>query len=77
LSVLFILFMMGCNPEGGNNDRNAQELWGPVKSVRDISYEAVVKSGEIVKGKKSSPNWWKDSYTVFDRKGEGNRRAFL
>ena len=46
------------------------KLKGKVKSIKETSYEAIQKDGEIVIGKRAKPSWKKDSYRGFNRKGE-------
>ncbi|MCO6460036.1 MAG: hypothetical protein J5I59_01425 [Saprospiraceae bacterium] len=69
LFCTFSLLLMCCHTGNTSDDKVKMELQGKIKSVKEISYEAIDQSGEITKGQRSSPNWWKDSYTVFDKDG--------
>ena len=48
--VLAMLCLASCEKSTQKNDLAELKLNGKVKSIREISYEAVEKFGEVVKG---------------------------
>ena len=69
--LIIFLILFSCSANNKKNDLQRENLKGNVKSVKEVSYEAVDKFGKITKGKK---DWaWYDSKSnsniKFDKKG--------
>jgi len=69
--LVLLLLVLSCSTE--NKQKNSLEednLKGNVKSVREFSYVAVDKFGEISKGeRKREDSWQRDFYKKYDDKG--------
>ena len=68
LSLTIILFSSCSTDDGVKNDLNEMNLNGKVKSIREYSYEAVEKFGEISKGNRISEISGSDEYILFNDK---------
>jgi len=68
--ILWILFN-SCNSEiVSENDLKEMNLHGNVKSLKELSYTAIIEFGEIKKGVKGRENPWnKDGYIIFNNSG--------
>lgn len=72
LTIVTFSFLIGsCSIGKKENDWTELKLNGKVKSIKEISYEAVYRFGEIAKGKKKGiPNSYiNDKYLLFNQKG--------
>lgn len=71
LFVFTLILLYSCINESNNkNDLLNDNLSGSVKSLKETSYEAIEKFGEVVKGeKKRSNNFIKDSYILYNKEG--------
>ncbi len=68
--VSFILLVSCSKTEKEESDLEKMKLNGKVKSLREFSYEAVEKFGELSRGKrKREYSWKKDKHYIFNRKG--------
>lgn len=69
----FIFFMaFYCTTGCGNsktNDLKTLGLVGKVKSIKEMTYEAVDNGRKLETGKRAAPSWKKDTYRLFDKKG--------
>ena len=74
LSLTIILFSSCSTDDGVKNDLNEMNLNGKVKSIREYSYEAVEKFGEISKGNRISEISGSDEYILFNDKGNNIER---
>ena len=62
IAISVILMLTSCNNHKIKNDLTKIDLIGKVKSVREISYEAIEKFGEISKGniEREGKEWWNE-----------------
>lgn len=66
----FSIFISSCSNSKKETDCSAYGLNGKVKSIREVSYEAVERSGNIDKGdRKREDQLQHDTYIVFDQQG--------
>ena len=71
-SIIISLIVIFCSAQNKpKNDLQRRNLKGNVKSVREISYKAVKKSGVIQKGKRRTikHRYGYDDYIIFNDKG--------
>lgn len=73
----FIFFADGCSQPKKNNERERMKLYGKVKSLKEISYLAVVKPGLVEKGKPGGPVWKKDVHIFFSESGRKTEEDYL
>lgn len=68
--LLLIIFSIaiGCG-NSKTNDLKALGLIGNIKSTKEMTYEAVNINGKFETGKRAAPSWKKDTYRLFDKKG--------
>lgn len=66
--MLLLLFACG-EPITESRDFKDLKLKGPVQSVEEFSYEAILNSDQIELGKLSSPSWQDNNAKFFDRNG--------
>lgn len=65
---LLSLLFFSCN-KYKINDLSEFKLKGKIKTIQEISYEALENNGRIEAGKRAKPAWKKDTQRVFDKKG--------
>lgn len=73
LLVIFSIAFLGSTSSCSDSqfsDLDELKLKGKVKSIKETSFEAIEKDGEIITGKRAKPSWKKDSYRGFNRKRE-------
>jgi len=63
----FLLLTFGCNNKVVKNDLTWAELYGKVKSVKTISYDAIDKFGEITKGNAPKGHFY---FVVYNKRGD-------
>ncbi len=70
LSLLILTtFLLGCSPGEKENDLDKKNLFGNVKSVKTLHFEATDKFGEIVKGEREYKRYEVSLLNMFNDKG--------
>jgi len=69
LLILQVAFSLGGCQENSTNDRLRLGLVGNIRTLKEISYDAMDTLGTISPGKRSRPSWKKDTYRVFNIDG--------
>lgn len=66
---VLLAFTMGNCSSHKMNDLIRFDLKGHIRTIKEITFEAIDSSGTIAPGKRSRPSWKKDSYKVFNIDG--------
>jgi hypothetical protein len=70
LSLLILTtFLLGCSPGDKENDLDKENLFGNVKSVKTLHFEATDKFGEIVKGERKYKRYSARLLSMYNDKG--------
>jgi len=70
LSLLILTtFLLGCSPGEKENDLDKKNLFGNVKSVKTLHFEAAEKFGKIEKGERNYERYIVRLLSIFNDKG--------
>lgn len=67
LIILSVLCLVSCNQSEKKNDLTEENLKGKVKSIKETTYEAIEKFGQIEKGDVS---YYAYAVTIYNEKGD-------